>query len=80
MSDAAGAGVGVMDHSVIGHRAAEEASVRSYSHFASLSSADEQSGDAHHHGDEEQAGADAFNHTAQRLCRPKEHPVIRGPL
>lgn len=32
-------------------------------------SADEQSGDSHHHGDEEHAGADAFDHTAQRLCR-----------
>lgn len=69
VSGVAGAGFGVMDHLLSGHRAAEEAWFCSYSHFASLLSADEQSGDSHHHGDEEHAGADAFDHTAQRLCR-----------
>lgn len=38
------------------------------SHFASLLPADQQSGDAHHHGNEEHAGADAFDHTTQRFC------------
>lgn len=38
------------------------------SHFASLLPADQQSGDAHHHGNEEQAGADAFDHATQRFC------------
>lgn len=40
----------------------------SYSRFASLLSADEQGGDAYNDGDEEQAGADALDHSAQRLC------------
>lgn len=47
------------------------ASLHSNSHFAGLLSADEQSGDPNHHDDEEHAGADAFDHTTQRLCRTK---------
>lgn len=40
----------------------------SNSHFASLLPADEQSGDAHQHGNEKHACADALDHATHRLC------------
>lgn len=56
------------------------ASLHSRSHFAGLLSADEQSGDPNHHDDEEHAGADAFDHTAQRFCRTKTFGHQRATL
>lgn len=37
-------------------------------HFPGLLSADEQGGDANHHQDEEESGADALDDPAQGLC------------
>lgn len=45
------------------------------SHFANFLSADEQCSDSHHHDNEEHAGTDALDHTAQGLYERNIQPI-----